>query len=156
MPERLTNKPQPMRATSLSVISAVAVCIVLGVVSASSCRCSDSDVEGELRGAPLTPTAQAWVTNVRTNLPIKLCEHAFFSECFDATETQCRRQAERLFDSCANEHREAIPDVPTPVSGKAAGRTIGRCVGRRLELSLKEQRLFRDSESCREPSNWLD
>lgn len=138
------------------VIMAIVLCAVLVAAGATSCRCSDSEEEGVLRGPPLTPTAQAWVTSVKTNLPIQLCDHAYFSECFDATEAQCRRQAGRLFDACANEHREVIPDVPTPVSGKQAGRTLGRCVGRRLELSLKEQRLFRDTEQCKEPSNWLE
>ena len=139
-------------ATGLALV----VCFVVSVAALGSCRCSEHDEDGTLRGPPLTPTAQAWVTSVRTNLPIQMCDHPFFRDCFDIDVEACRREAVRLFDACANEHRAEIPDVPTPVSGKQAGRTIGRCVGRRLELTLRERHLFRDSAQCQQPENMIE
>jgi len=134
------------------MVSAVVALVALGVVVTA---CSDSDGQSTLRGPPLTPAAQAWVTSVRTTLPLLLCDHDFFKECFDTSAETCRREATRQFDECANENREAIPDVPTPVSGKQAGRVIGSCVGRRLELSLKQSGQFRNNDRCNNPNNWL-
>jgi hypothetical protein len=128
--------------------------VVAALLGAVVSTCSESDEQGTLRGPPLTPTAQAWVTSMRTSLPPMLCDHAFFQECFDVADDECRRVARQHFDACANEHRTEIPDVPTPVSGSEAGRVIGRCVGRRLELALKERRLFLDTERCKNPDAW--
>lgn len=107
-----------------------------------------------LGAAPSTIAREAWISAIRTALPIAFCKpDQYFRQCFNVTQAECEQTALSATRVCLDDLKSQIPEVlKQPGDGAHWGAKVGQCAGSGYEVALSGKRV--QSVKCDDPSAW--
>jgi hypothetical protein len=99
-----------------------------------------------------TSNRDAWIAGVSIALPSALCEHEYFTSCFEAGRDECEQAAVVAVESCIEKFRDEMPGELTPADGALWGQMMGQCAGLVLEARLAARKSA--EPRCADASAW--
>ena len=97
-------------------------------------------------GTACMVTKVAWVQQMNSLLPGKICALPIFQRCFRASRAECERIVASLSDACMAERN--LPPFFDDARGQREGEAVGRCIGEAYQLNMKSRGRAVASPEC--------
>jgi len=97
-------------------------------------------------GSACLVTKTAWVQQMNTLLPGKICALPIFQRCFRATRVECERIVASLSDACMGDRN--LPPLFDEGRGQREGEAVGRCIGEAYQQNMKARGRAVASPEC--------
>lgn len=95
-----------------------------------------------------------WLDHVETTLPDILCEEsAYFRQCFDLDDAQCRSTLSSTFQECLTIYLDHLPgQITSSAEGAHWGQLLGSCAGTKFEMQSIELKI--QNARCNDVTQW--